>query len=45
VEAGGATIISDIDRQGFVDAAQPVYAKFAADPKLQELIKQIQATE
>jgi tripartite ATP-independent transporter DctP family solute receptor len=45
VEAGGATIISDIDRQGFVDAAKPVYDKFAADPKLQELIKQIQATE
>ena len=45
VEAGGATIISDIDRQGFVDAAKPVYDKFAADPKLQDLIKQIQATE
>jgi tripartite ATP-independent transporter DctP family solute receptor len=45
VEAGGATIISDLDRQGFVDAAQPVYEKFAADPKLQEMIKQIQATE
>jgi tripartite ATP-independent transporter DctP family solute receptor len=45
VEAGGATIISDIDRQGFADAAKPVYDKFAADPKLQELIKQIQATE
>jgi len=45
VEAGGATIISDIDRQGFVDAAQPVYDKFAADPKLQDLIKQVQATE
>ncbi|HEV8392227.1 MAG TPA: TRAP transporter substrate-binding protein [Dongiaceae bacterium] len=45
VEAGGATIITDIDRQGFVDAAKPVYDKFAADPKLQELIKQIQATE
>ena len=45
VEAGGATIISDIDRQGFVDAAKPVYDKFAAHPKLQDLIKQIQATE
>ena len=45
VEAGGATIISDIDRQGFVDAAKPVYDKFAADPKLQDLIKQVQATE
>src|SRR5687768_279183 len=45
VEAGGATIISDIDRQGFVDAAKPVYDKFAADAKLQDLIKQVQATE
>jgi tripartite ATP-independent transporter DctP family solute receptor len=45
VEAAGATIISDIERQGFVDAAKPVYDKFAADPKLQDLIKQVQATE
>jgi tripartite ATP-independent transporter DctP family solute receptor len=45
VEAGGATIITDIDRQSFVDAAKPVYDKFAADPKLQDLIKQIQETE
>jgi tripartite ATP-independent transporter DctP family solute receptor len=45
VEAGGATIVSEIDRQGFVDAAKPVYDKFAADPKLQDLIKQVQATE
>jgi tripartite ATP-independent transporter DctP family solute receptor len=45
VEAGGATIVSEIDRQGFVDAAKPVYDKFAADPKLQNLIKQVQATE
>jgi len=45
VEDGGVTIISDIDRQGFVDAAKPVYDKFAADPKLQALIKQIQETE
>lgn len=45
VEAGGATIISDFDRQSFVDAAQPVYDKFAGDAKLQDLIKQIQATE
>jgi len=45
VEAAGATIITDIDRQGFVDAAKPVYDKFAADPKLQDLIKQVQATE
>jgi tripartite ATP-independent transporter DctP family solute receptor len=45
VEDGGVTVISDIDRQGFADAAKPVYDKFAADPKLQALIKQIQETE
>jgi tripartite ATP-independent transporter DctP family solute receptor len=45
VEAGGATIISDFDRQSFVDAAQPVYEKFAGDATLQDLVKRIQATE
>lgn len=45
VEAGGAIIISDFDRQSFVDAVKPVYDKFAGDAKLQEMIKQIQATE
>lgn len=45
VEAGGAVITSDIDRQSFIDAAKPVYDKFAADPALQELVNQIRAIQ
>nr|WP_298681570.1 TRAP transporter substrate-binding protein [uncultured Dongia sp.] len=45
VEAAGATITSDVDRAAFAAAAQPIYEKFAGDPKLQDLIKRIQATE
>lgn len=45
VEAGGATITSEIDRQSFIDAAQPVYDKFAADPALQALVEQIRAIQ
>lgn len=45
VEAAGATITSEIDRQSFIDASQPVYDKFAADPALQELVKQIRAIQ
>lgn len=45
VEAGGAVITTDIDRQSFIDAAKPVYDKFAADPALQELVNQIRAIQ
>ena len=45
VEAGGAEIIPIEDRQAFVDAMQPVYAKFANTPKLQSLVQKIQATQ
>ncbi len=43
VEAAGTVITREVDQQGFADAAKPVYDKFAADPKLQDLIKRIQA--
>lgn len=43
VEAAGAIITTDVDKQAFADAAKPIYEKFAADPKLQDLIKRIQA--
>ena len=33
------------DRQACADAMQPVYAKFATTPKLQNLVKRIQATQ
>lgn len=45
VEAGGSEIIAIANKQEFVDAMAPVYAKFAADPKLQGLIQRIQATK
>ncbi len=43
VEKGGAQIASIENRKEFVDAMQPVYAKFANTPKLQELVQKIQA--
>ena len=45
VEAGGAEIIALEDRQAWVDAMQPVYAKFASTPELQALVGQVQATK
>jgi tripartite ATP-independent transporter DctP family solute receptor len=42
VEAAGSQIITDIDKKSFQAAMQPVYAKFAADAKLQALVKRIQ---
>jgi TRAP-type C4-dicarboxylate transport system substrate-binding protein len=43
VEAAGSQIVSDVDKKSFSDAMAPVHAKFAADPKLQDLVKRIQA--
>jgi TRAP-type C4-dicarboxylate transport system substrate-binding protein len=45
VEAAGAQVVSDVDKKSFADAMAPVYAKFAADPKLQDLVKRIQAAD
>jgi tripartite ATP-independent transporter DctP family solute receptor len=45
VEAGGAQISPVENKQAFVDAVQPVYAKFADTPELQSLIQKIQATQ
>ena len=45
VEAAGSQVVSDVDKKSFSDAMAPVYAKFAADPKLQDLVKRIQATD
>jgi tripartite ATP-independent transporter DctP family solute receptor len=43
VEAAGSQIVTDVDKKSFSDAMAPVYAKFASDPKLQDLVKRIQA--
>lgn len=44
VEAGGSQITNP-DKQPFIDAMKPVYEKYVTDPKLQDLVKRIQATE
>ena len=43
-EKGGAQITPVENRKEFVDAMQPVYARFANTPKLQSLVQQIQAS-
>ncbi|MBP7064493.1 TRAP transporter substrate-binding protein [Ferrovibrio sp.] len=45
VTGGGAKILADVDKKAFATAMQPVYAKFAGTPKLQDLVKRIQAID
>jgi tripartite ATP-independent transporter DctP family solute receptor len=42
MEAAGVQVITIANRQEFVDAMKPVYTKFAATPKLKDLVKRIQ---
>jgi tripartite ATP-independent transporter DctP family solute receptor len=45
VEAAGVQTITIANKQEFVDAMQPVYAKFANTAKLKDLVKRIQETQ
>lgn len=45
VEAAGSQVFKIEDRQAMVDAMKPVYDKFAADPKVKDLVKRIQETQ
>lgn len=45
VEAAGTQVITIANRQEFIDAMKPVYAKFANTPKLKDLVKRIQETK
>ena len=45
VREGGAQIVADIDKQPFIDAMKPVYAKYANTPALQDLVARIQETK
>ena len=45
VTAAGTEVIPLEDRQAWADAMQPVYAKFASTPELQELVQKVQATQ
>ena len=41
----GVTIVTDFDRKPFEAAMEGVYAKTAADPALNQMIKRIQQVE
>lgn len=43
VLAGGAQIVSDVNKKSFQDAMGPVYTKFVTTPKQKELVSRIQA--
>jgi tripartite ATP-independent transporter DctP family solute receptor len=45
VEAAGSQVITIANKQEFIDAMKPVYAKFANTPALQSLLKRIQDTK
>ncbi len=45
VQAGGAELVTISDKQEFVDAMKPVYARFANQPKITDLVKRIQDTK
>jgi tripartite ATP-independent transporter DctP family solute receptor len=45
VKAAGVEIVTEIDKQPFIDAMQPVYDKYLTDDHLKDLAKRIQETE
>lgn len=45
VEAAGTQVVPIANKQEFIDAMKPVYAKFANTPKLKDLVKRIQETK
>jgi tripartite ATP-independent transporter DctP family solute receptor len=45
VTAAGTQVLQVANKQEFVDAMKPVYAKFASTPRLQELVRRIQDTK
>src|SRR6185295_12696649 len=45
VEKAGTQTVQLANKKEFVDAMAPVYAKFAADPKLAALVKRVQETK
>ncbi len=45
VEAAGSQVITIANKQEFIDAMKPVYAKFADTPRLKGLVKRIQDTK
>lgn len=45
VAESGVEIITEIDKQPFIDAMAPVYERYVDTPELQDLVARIQATE
>ena len=45
VESAGSQIVQVANKQEFVDAMKPVYARFASTPKLKDLVRRIQETQ
>ena len=45
VEAAGSQVIAVKNKQEFIDAMKPVYARFANTPKLKDMVKRIQETK
>lgn len=45
VVAAGVEVVSDIDKQPFIDAMAPVYKKHASSEKMADMVKRIQAVE
>jgi tripartite ATP-independent transporter DctP family solute receptor len=45
VRATGVEIVTEIDKQPFIDAMKPVYDKYVTTDKLKDLVARIQATQ
>jgi tripartite ATP-independent transporter DctP family solute receptor len=45
VRATGVKIVTEIDKQPFIDAMKPVYDKYVTTDKLKDLVARIQATQ
>jgi TRAP-type C4-dicarboxylate transport system substrate-binding protein len=45
VRAAGVEIVTDIDKQPFIDAMVPVYEKHVTDDNLKDLVARIQAVQ
>lgn len=45
VVAAGVEVVSDIDKQPFIDAMKPVYDKYVTTAKAKDLVARIQATK
>jgi tripartite ATP-independent transporter DctP family solute receptor len=45
VEKAGSQVVAISNKQEFIDAMAPVYAKFASTPRLKDLVKRIQDTK